>query len=120
MTWEAVLISSGAGLLTGTIASLAAPWVHWAIEKRRSQFNYRQELIRAWRSEIEAFDWDQEDFGNSTTYAAIRQHMRKEVVDRFEAQRTFHVPPDGGRGENLRKQWASDEVARIEKEWKLV
>jgi hypothetical protein len=41
------------GLVTGAIASLIAPWVQWAIEKRRSKLNYRQELIRKWRKEIE-------------------------------------------------------------------
>jgi hypothetical protein len=45
--------------------------------------------------------------------------MKSEVISKFEAQRTFHVTPDGGRGENLGKQWASDEVARLEIEWEL-
>ncbi|KGE78191.1 hypothetical protein [Halomonas salina] len=120
MSWDVALISAGAGLLAGAIGSLVAPWVHWAIEKRRSQFMYRQELVRTWRVEIESFSWDHGDFGDSTTYAAMRPHMREEVIKKFEAQRTMHVPPDGGRGQKLHKQWASDEVARIEKEWGLV
>jgi hypothetical protein len=46
--------------------------------------------------------------------------MDSETVKKFEAQRTFYVPPDGGRGKNLFKQWASDEVSKIEKNGRLV
>lgn len=108
------------GLIGGVVGSLVAPWVHWAIEKRRSKSEYRRQLIAQWRREIDAFDWDYDDFGNSTTYGGIRPHMSPETVKNFEAQRTFHVPPDGGRGELLKKQWASDEVSRIESEWDLL
>ena len=107
------------GLIGGVVGSLIAPWVHWAIEKRRSKFEYRKSLIEKWRSEIDAFEWENENFGNTSTYAAMKPYMQQKIVEKFEAQRTNHVPPDGGRGENLKKQWASDEVAKIEKDWEL-
>ncbi|WP_457652210.1 hypothetical protein [Rhodocaloribacter sp.] len=107
------------GLIGGVVGSLVAPWVHWAIEKRRSKFEYRKSLIEKWRAEIDAFDWETENFGNTSTYAAMKPYMKSEVVEKFEAQRTYYVTPDGGRGKNLKKQWASDEVARIEKAWEL-
>ena len=34
-------ISSVFGLIGGAITSLAAPWVHWGIEKRRDKMNRR-------------------------------------------------------------------------------
>jgi len=108
------------GLLSGAVGSLIAPWVHWKIEKRQFQFEYKRNLIHEWRQFIEQFNWESESFGNSTVYGAMRPHMREEVINRYEAQRTFHVPPDGGRGENLFKQWASDEIARIESKWELL
>jgi hypothetical protein len=113
------LIPALLGLIGGVVGSLVAPWVHWAIEKRRSKFDYRKSLIEKWRSEIDAFDWEYENFGNTSTYAAMKPLMQQNVIEDFEAQRTFHIPPDRGRGENLKKHWASDEVARIEKEWDL-
>jgi len=33
------------GLISGTVASLVAPWVQWAIEKRRSKLDYRMESV---------------------------------------------------------------------------
>jgi hypothetical protein len=39
------VIGGIAGLITGTIGSLIAPWVHWGIEKRRSQAERRRALI---------------------------------------------------------------------------
>ena len=81
---------------------------------------HRRELIQNWRKSIDEFDFDSDNFGNTSTYAAMRPHMRKEAIAKFEAQRTVYVAPDGGRGDNLPKQWALDEVARIEQEWGLL
>ncbi len=117
MSW---ITSAFLGLIGGVVGSLVAPWVQWAIEKRRSKFEYRRSLIEKWRAEIDAFDWVNENFGNSSIYAGMRPHMQAQVIEKFEAQRTIFVAPDDGRGENLPKQWASDEVARIEKEWDLL
>jgi hypothetical protein len=117
MNW---LVPALLGFTGGIIGSLIVPWVQWAIEKRRGKFEYRQEMIKTWREGIDNFNWTDDDFGNSSIYGAIRPHIKPDMIEKFEAQRTFHVPPDGGRGTNLQKQWASDEVARIENEWGLL
>jgi hypothetical protein len=107
------------GLVTGIIASLIAPWVQWAVEKRRSKLNYRQELIRKWRKEIEDLALGGKVmFGGTVTYSEIRPHLRKEVRDSLEQPRTFRVPNEA-RGDNADKAILLDEVARIEKEWGL-
>lgn len=108
------------GLVSGAIGSLVAPWVKWGIEKRKLVHNRRVELINNWRSFIEEFDFDNENFGNTTVYAAMRPYMDENVIKKFEAQRTFYVTPEGGRGKKLFKQWASDQVSKIEKDWKLL
>jgi len=108
------------GLIGGVIGSIAAPWVNWGIEKRRLKHTRKMELIKEWRTFIEAFDFENQNFGNSTVYGAMRPYMEEEIIKKFEAQRTIHIPPDGGRGDQLFKQWASDQVAMIEKKWKLI
>lgn len=108
------------GLVGGIIGSVVAPWVNWGIEKRRLKHNHKIELIKEWRSFIESFDFNNRNFGNSTVYGAMRPFMDDNIIEKFEAQRTFHIPPDGGRGDQLFKQWASDQVTMIEKSWKLL
>lgn len=110
------------GFVGGAVGSLIAPWVHWAIEKQRAKIDYKRNLIHEWRNWIEEFYWDDNDdnFGDSAVYAAMRPHMREEVIKKLEAQRTLHVPPEGGRGGNIAKQLVSDEIAHIEGTWELV
>jgi len=47
------LIGGVAGLFTGAIASLAAPWSQWGVEQRRVRHQRRTDLIAAWRAGIE-------------------------------------------------------------------
>jgi len=108
------------GLIGGIMGSIFAPWVHWGIEKRRLKLAHRSELIKEWRSFIEGFDFESQNFGNSTVYGAMRPYMDDAIVKKFEAQMTFYAKPRGGRGDQLFKQWASDQVAMIEKKWKLL
>jgi hypothetical protein len=39
------LIPAAAGLISGAVASLIAPWVQWGIEERREQSRGRRELL---------------------------------------------------------------------------
>jgi hypothetical protein len=119
-----VAASSGAiaGLISGVIGSLIAPWVQWAIEKRRSRLSYRQQLINTWREGIDRFDFQLElagSFGETDWYSAIRPHLRDNVIEALERPRTAIVVNEG-RGDSARKQMLLDEVTRIEKEWRLV
>jgi hypothetical protein len=107
-------------LVAGAIGSIVAPWVHWSIEKRKLKLEYRKSQIGSWRSFLEGFDWQKEEFGNTSVYGAMRPYISADIVKRFEAPRTYYASPDGGRGSNLKKQWASDEITRIEKEWGLL
>jgi hypothetical protein len=108
------------GLVSGAIGSLIAPWVNWGIEKRKLNLQRKSTLIDQWRQFIEGFDFENENFGNTTVYGAMRPFMEPVVVAKFEAQRTVFVPPVRGRGSNLFKQWASDQVSFIERKWKLI
>ena len=107
------------GFIGGVIGSLIAPWVHWAIEKRRSLLEYRRNQVKEWRSQVEDHNWNEgSSFGNNTAYATIRPLMKEKIVKDLERPRTFIMP--GGRGDNPRKQIILDEIARIEKEWDLI
>lgn len=46
------LIGGGAGLVTGAIGSLIAPWSQWGVEKRKLQRQSRVDLLAGWREGI--------------------------------------------------------------------
>jgi hypothetical protein len=59
------------GLMGRVVGSLVAPWVQWAIEKRRSRINHRRELVKTWREDVERFTWDKGDFRLTVTYSVV-------------------------------------------------
>ena len=89
-------------------------------KKQLEKYNYRAKLIKGWRVFIEQFDFENNNFGNTTTYASMRPYMSQETIKEFEAKGTFYACSDMGRGANLFKQWMSDEVSAIERKWGLI
>lgn len=113
-----VFISAIVGLITGTIASLIAPWVQWGIEKRRSKIEYRRAQIRRWRDAIEGFNFDGEkSFGDTSTYAEIRPYIPADFLKSFEEGTIFAA---GGRGPNHVKYRLLDAISRQERNWELI
>lgn len=104
------------GLVTamlGFLGGLSTPWVLWQIEKKRAVRQEKAAHIAKWRKAIEQCDVDNEPFGDTAWYSALRAHMKPEVIEKVEAQRTFYV--GGGRGDCVVKHMLLDEVARLEK-----
>jgi hypothetical protein len=93
-----ILVSAIARLISGIIASPIAPWVQWAVEKRRKLFNYRRELVKTWREEIESFDHESGNIRGTATYSAIRPHLKQAVRDSLESPRTVYVEIDSRSG----------------------
>jgi hypothetical protein len=87
--WTAI-IGGIAGLITGTVASLIAPWVQWIIRKREKRFETRAKRVNQWRSLIKSFakrnaESNDEDYihaesflRQSSFYASLRQHIQDE------------------------------------------
>jgi hypothetical protein len=48
------VIGGVAGLVTGTAGSLTAPWAQWGVEHRRLRRQRRVDLIAEWRAGIDA------------------------------------------------------------------
>jgi hypothetical protein len=79
--------------------------------------NYRRDLIKTWRGDVEHFTWDKGDFRLTVTYSAIKPHLRDEA--RRSLQSGKPLSTEDGR-EAWHKEMLLDEAARIEKEWGLV
>ncbi len=114
-----IIVPAIIGFLTGVLGTLFAPWVNWGIEKRRKKLEYRQELIKSWRKDI---DENKGEIRETATYAAIRVYLLPEEIQRLEppsigSKITIHLD---SRGTDHKKLILLDAVTRIEKEWKLV
>ena len=77
----------------GFVSGLLTPWVKWQVEKHRERLAYRQELIKTWRTALDAEDLDltsaRSSFGNSAVYSSLRAHLRREILGKIEAPRTY-------------------------------
>lgn len=115
--WAAV-IGGVAGLASGVVASLLAPWANWSIEKRRLKRQRRYGLLDRWRQGIASAE-DADDhttFLTTEWYETLRPHLSSEARKQLEAERTWILPSDSGRG--VRNSFTG-EVDRIEREWGL-
>jgi hypothetical protein len=113
--WAAI-VGGIAGLATGALGSVIAPWVNWGIEKRRSDRQHRRDLVKSWR---EGLTYDGHNYAvalNSNWYETLRPNLKAGVIEHLESQRTSIVPPDNYRHF---KDVFTGEVDRIEREWGL-
>ena len=115
------LIGGIAGLVSGAVASLFAPWVHYFIERRKKSLEYRASKI----SEARAL------LNNSETMVQIKSHALWGFIDSHlsaqeravaEQQSSIHVHLEGTdklSSDEERKIGISKMLSRLEKEWEL-
>ncbi len=119
--------------MLGALAGWAAAYLHWDVEKRRARLARRAALVDQWRREL-LQGWQVADVNvvppgghpivHRFEYASLRPHLSERIraslegvplmPDRPGQPATVHVGRDV-----LRKELIS-EIARIEREWKLV
>lgn len=115
MDWT-IVVSATAGLVSGVIGSLIAPWVSWRIERVRLKTEYQRKRIADWRAAIEkaqSFD----EFKYTSTFAEIRQHMSKPDLDSLF---TAWITSGSGNTEKMKLAKLLEEVNKVEKKWNLI
>lgn len=127
--WAAV-IGGIAGLVTGAVSSLIAPWVQWGIEKKREDLRHKRDLITSWRTGIAAIDDKGTDvegmpkgylvhktdrYFGTPWYETLRPYLPENHRANFEKN---NVAVGGGTPRSL-KNLVAGEVDRIEQEWGL-
>ena len=138
MNWDIVLQYVPPSAL-GVAAGLFSPWANWGIEKRKQRLQRRRELIAGWRLELIPMVASSQDSPeiwtgpkqakvlSSPLYASLRPHLSKEAIKKIEDPTMGLVLSRGGAPPSG-SYWAHrfplkifvDEIARIEREWKLV
>lgn len=122
-----VLISSIAGVITGAIGSMAAPWANWGIEKKRTLQTRRVALIEETRKLLNDPPSRQE-FRRSELYSRLKPHLDQKTIKAVEGDRdgrgneVIVVCIGGGRGGGINPyaHLVLDEVAVLEKKWQLI
>lgn len=131
---SAALIGGGAGLATGVVGSIFAPWSNWGVEKRRLRHERRAGYIDNWREELSLAEYHGTSFTKDAWYRTMLAQSSPSAIDRirrrlpkrwFKPQRRFPDPrshrtvvvtPDGGqRGGEVVE--AEAEINRLARKW---
>lgn len=108
--------------ILGFLGGLIAPWVRHKVRAAAELQAARRSQIEEWRAAIERANFNDEqtleEFSSASTYSSLRQRMRSSVIEKFEKDRTIYI--GGSRGNDVRRHMLLDEVARLEREWKLL
>lgn len=122
-TLLAAIVGAVAGIITGSIGSLFAPWANWGVEKRRLILEERRRKIGAWRRMLKEVAITRGSSGTlmellerQENYLSLTSYLSEDT--KSEVRRNTGTIPDStiDHGLNI----LIDEVNRIEKEWKLV
>jgi len=109
----AVAIISGIfGFISGAVASLIAPWVHWGVEKRRDKMDRRRALIDNTRISLSGNAFSRQNFRQSAAYSAIRPYVSESLRSNVESR--------AHGGDVTLRQHVLEELAALEKKWKLI
>jgi hypothetical protein len=114
-----VVISAVAGLITGAVASLVAPWVNWRIERVREQLRYRREVVSRIREVIGSAAFEPKDFFRTIDYQHVRRLIPERSRTSMESDRTV-IATTGGDWRTPYRQALAEAVAALERQWQLV
>jgi hypothetical protein len=112
-----LLIPAPAGLISGVIASLIAPWIQWGIEKRRARRNRKIELIADIRGWLYPGSFERKSYRKSPRYSAIRPFLSVGLRTAIDSDEE-HIQLDGKHvaDQTLRTKLL-EEVSELEKKW---
>jgi len=121
-TVQVAIIGGVAGLVTGVIGSLVAPWANWSIEKRKQKLVYRRQLISEARQAIagslsQALNPDKDKPPLSSSLFIARIAAQKEVVSIFPDILSEPIPNNSK--PHLVAYNLLNKIAKLEKEWDL-
>jgi hypothetical protein len=109
-------------VVAGVIGGLVVPWGKWEIEKRREKRKRRQELVNSWRQYVEdEFEWN--SFRNTVMFSQIKPYLSEEMIKELDPVEEGEIPTIHGRsviGEDTLTKRLLDEIAAVEKRWKLI
>jgi hypothetical protein len=114
------IIGGIAGLITGAIVSLIAPWITWGVEKKRKKQERREELVNQWREIIMKDGFSRKNLLNHPLYGPLRGLLSDDVRTDLERPSNHLVVVVNSPMDNHDRTIILREIARIEKLWELI
>lgn len=115
-----IIIPAIAGLISGTIASLIAPWVTWGIEKQKLKREYQIKLVSEWKNIILRSDFERGLILGDPSYGTLSSLLSKEVKAKLERPSNQISVMMNSAVNDHDKIMLIHEIGRIEREWDLV
>lgn len=122
-----IIVPAIAGLLSGAVGSLIAPWIHWGIEKRKQRRETQASLLNRARSFLGSETVTNKEFSNHQIYSQLKPHLSAQAVKAVEGEysdkgEVISVVIGNSRvsGVNPFKNLILDELAALEKKWGLI
>lgn len=120
MNINQVILTALIGLITGALGSLFAPWVNWGIEKRRFRFEYRKKVINDIKELATNNSFDRVKIINSSSYKIIRDFLSENTIKELEKPLNTFIIQMGNSAIDHERKGILDDIARLEKKWKIV
>ena len=119
-----VALAGAAGLVIGSLITVViAPHINWGNEKKRQKLARRSSQIDSWRKMIEEIARQRGTSGTlaellerRSEFHSLKRHLSQNTIKDIYASTTFIVGTTIDTGLTR----LSEEVGRLEKEWKLV
>jgi len=119
-TFWAALVGGIAGVVTGGISSVVAPWANWQIDKHRQKVDYKRELITRWRDMLGSVIKSCEDnHGPGHYWQCIREHPSFTSL-RPQLKSDSYKEMEGIFDNHECHLFLVKKVGEIEKEWELL
>ncbi|MEK6945448.1 MAG: hypothetical protein AABW63_01510 [Nanoarchaeota archaeon] len=127
MTTTEIIFAIIISAITGTIASLVAPWSKWGVEKKKMKLRWRKELISRCKEIINKNRFNPDIFKETSFYASIKPYLSQKLQKEVEEKRyePGKVMPREQKIELAEKEFdlkkkLFDEISFLERKWGLI
>jgi hypothetical protein len=117
MNYKYMILIALVGVISGTIGTLILLPFKWYIEQKKLRYHARKDLLLEIRNFLASNQYNQSTFGNTAEYSKILPHLSQPVIESIEGKNTTIII---GRGGEVIKTLVLDDLARLEKKWKII
>jgi hypothetical protein len=124
-----IIYSIIAAAVTGSVASLFAPWANWGIEKKRKKLEWRKGFINECKRIINKRDFNISQFRDTFYYSNLKINLSEKLSDRIDYHMGIGVKGKRlslqkeliivGKEEKIKRDLL-EEISFIEKKWGLL